>query len=353
MTREESDKRLGGEGFDHVGSTPCNTLIIRGLDALTTEGVIKNFLETTSNSTLPIKSCLVARDSFTNVSMGFCFVEMTSITDAGYMLQLLQPCIEIDGKQLIAHYSKNSFKTALNQIESQTIKSYQQKSLNENIYTHHPTINNRTNQGDQANNAASVAQAAMLLAQKKQEVLSQITSSFKQQHQPDYKQEESSIQPNMNSTIGDNLKFLAKQVDTANKVYTTPDITTFTYDDTSGYYYDYSTGFYYDASSQYYFNSLTQQYMYWDPVNSTYIPIDSSGTTETTTTNTTPNTPTSNTTNTDDNLNKLDTDLRATTNESTNVIESTETSAGSNKLTVNSKPLVKTAAQIAKVILNS
>jgi RNA-binding protein 5/10 len=285
--------------------------------------------------------------------MGFCFVEMTSITDAGYMLQLLQPCIEIDGKQLVAHYSKNSFKTALNQIESQTIKSYQQKSLNENIYTHHPTINNRTNQGDQANNAASVAQAAMLLAQKKQEVLSQITSSFKQQHQPDYKQEESSIQPNMNSTIGDNLKFLAKQVDTANKVYTTPDITTFTYDDTSGYYYDYSTGFYYDASSQYYFNSLTQQYMYWDPVKSTYIPIDSSGTTETTTTNTTPNTPTSNTTNTDDNLNKLDTDLRATTNESTNVIESTETSAGSNKLTVNSKPLVKTAAQIAKVILNS
>ena len=111
---------------------PNKALIIRGLDALTAEETVTSFLNSTSNTTLPIKNCLIARDSFTKVSMGFCFVEMTSIQvrkknvtpqrlnlilncflkDAGYMLQLLQPCFEIDGKQVVANYSKNSFKTA-------------------------------------------------------------------------------------------------------------------------------------------------------------------------------------------------------------------------------------------------
>jgi len=54
-------------------------LIIRGLDALTVDEAVKNTLNTTSNSTLPIKNCHIARDPFTKVSMGFCFVEMTSI----------------------------------------------------------------------------------------------------------------------------------------------------------------------------------------------------------------------------------------------------------------------------------
>lgn len=53
----------------------------------------------------------------------------------------------------------------------------------------------------------------------------------------------------------------------------TPDPSLFTYDEKSGYYYDYSTGYFYDPNTQYYYNSLTQQYMYWDPLSSTYIPV--------------------------------------------------------------------------------
>ena len=32
--------------------------------------------------------------------------------DAGYMIQLLQPYFEIEGKQVVANYAKNTFKTS-------------------------------------------------------------------------------------------------------------------------------------------------------------------------------------------------------------------------------------------------
>jgi RNA recognition motif-containing protein len=54
-------------------------LLIRGLDALTTEETIIDLLNKQSNYTLIIKNCHIARDTFTNVSMGFAFVEMGSI----------------------------------------------------------------------------------------------------------------------------------------------------------------------------------------------------------------------------------------------------------------------------------
>jgi hypothetical protein len=79
----------------------------------------------------------------------------------------------------------------------------------------------------------------------------------------------SSSNDDIDSKVGANLKLLAQQ---ANTVYSTPDMSKFTYDETSGYYYDYTTGFYYDSVSQYYFNPLTQQYMYWDALKSTYVP---------------------------------------------------------------------------------
>lgn len=178
---------------------------------------------------------------------------------------------------------------------------------------------------------------------KKQEILSQFTCSLKQQQDPfSFSAVSHPIEVNpptvdLDKTIGANLKFLAKQVDPANKIYSPPDVASFTYDETSGYYYDYSTGFYYDAVSQYYYNSLTQSYMYWDPIKSTYIPVSSSG----------------------------------TVTESSNVSDTTQTSSETTSITANpaeielpaekpssiktetksSKPVPKTAAQIAKVIL--
>lgn len=51
----------------------------------------------------------------------------------------------------------------------------------------------------------------------------------------------------------------------------TPDTASFTFDESSGYYYDSSTNLYYDASSQYFYNSEINQFMYWDPLKTTYV----------------------------------------------------------------------------------
>ncbi|XP_008284437.1 RNA-binding protein 6 isoform X3 [Stegastes partitus] len=53
----------------------------------------------------------------------------------------------------------------------------------------------------------------------------------------------------------------------------TPDITNYLYDATSGFYYDPETTLYYDPNSRYFYNAQTQEYMYWDAVSKTYVPV--------------------------------------------------------------------------------
>ncbi|XP_046880998.1 RNA-binding protein 6 [Hypomesus transpacificus] len=53
----------------------------------------------------------------------------------------------------------------------------------------------------------------------------------------------------------------------------TPDMTDYLYDATSGFYYDPQTTLYYDPSSRYFYNAQTQEYLFWDSVSKTYIPV--------------------------------------------------------------------------------
>ncbi|KAL4655229.1 RNA-binding protein 10-like isoform X3 [Arapaima gigas] len=53
----------------------------------------------------------------------------------------------------------------------------------------------------------------------------------------------------------------------------TPDMSTYLYDATSGFYYDPQTTLYYDPSSRYFYNAQTQQYLYWDTVTKSYVPV--------------------------------------------------------------------------------
>ncbi|XP_053172391.1 RNA-binding protein 6 isoform X1 [Scomber japonicus] len=53
----------------------------------------------------------------------------------------------------------------------------------------------------------------------------------------------------------------------------TPDVSNYLYDATSGFYYDPETTLYYDPSSRYFYNAQTQEYLYWDAVSKTYIPV--------------------------------------------------------------------------------
>ncbi|XP_070695273.1 RNA-binding protein 5 [Pempheris klunzingeri] len=61
----------------------------------------------------------------------------------------------------------------------------------------------------------------------------------------------------------------------------TPDTTNYLYDATSGFYYDPETTLYYDPGSRYFYNAQTQEYMYWDAVSKTYVPVPGGSSAET------------------------------------------------------------------------
>ncbi|CAN9512021.1 unnamed protein product [Ophioblennius macclurei] len=60
-----------------------------------------------------------------------------------------------------------------------------------------------------------------------------------------------------------------------------PDISNYLYDATSGFYYDPETTLYYDPNSRYFYNAQTQEYLYWDALSKTYIPVPGGTSTDT------------------------------------------------------------------------
>lgn len=92
-----------GEGADEVSPHPTNTVLLRGLDALSTEDSVLNCLMQLTN--LPIKSIRIGRDSLTNTSRGVCYVEMNSVVDAMFLHnQLLGEPPTIDEKIVSVSY---------------------------------------------------------------------------------------------------------------------------------------------------------------------------------------------------------------------------------------------------------
>ena len=54
-------------------------MVLRGLDALTTNEKIIECINRQTNSIIKIKNCQIARDPLTNLSNGYAFVELNSI----------------------------------------------------------------------------------------------------------------------------------------------------------------------------------------------------------------------------------------------------------------------------------
>ena len=89
----------------------ATALILRGLDALTTEETIVAALGKVT--ALTVKNMKVIRDEVTNTSRSFGFIEMNSIQDSTSLLETinrLQP-FEVDGKAVLVSYAKNTFST--------------------------------------------------------------------------------------------------------------------------------------------------------------------------------------------------------------------------------------------------
>ncbi|ELT96555.1 hypothetical protein CAPTEDRAFT_227192 [Capitella teleta] len=179
MTRTESERLKEGDGYDQVGTNPCNTLILRGLDALTTE---ENIISAISKiSALQVKNVKVLRDDLTGTSRGYGFVELGSLQESTQVLATLHRLnhpFEIDGKAVVVSFAKNTYSTVIatmsQSYEYPTTSSYDAENGGSSSQPFDG--NNRWGgsgfqnydqnfQTDKTNAAAAVAQAALQAAQ--------------------------------------------------------------------------------------------------------------------------------------------------------------------------------------------
>jgi len=99
----KSDIDASCEGADEVSPHPTSTVLLRGLDALSTEDAVLNCMM--RHTDLPLKSVRIGRDSLTNTSRGVCYVEMNSVVDAMFLHnQLLGEPPTIDDKLVSVSY---------------------------------------------------------------------------------------------------------------------------------------------------------------------------------------------------------------------------------------------------------
>lgn len=270
LSREESERKQEGDGFDQVGTNPCNTLILRGLDALTTED---NILHVMSQiTTFPLKNVQIIRDDATNTSKGFGFMELNTVNEASQLMDQFNNHVplEVDGKQLLVNYAKNTFSTVMATISAAASQlgtaqgqgwaynqANQQGFYDQNYYQgtdYNQAAYNQYYEGtqtDSTNAAAAVAQAA-------------INKSLAAKATPQQKKGQTKEPPQAPTQE----QIAAQDYPT----YPPPDVSTYQYEETSGYYYDPMTTLYYDANSQYYYNAQTGQFLYWDAEKSTYLP---------------------------------------------------------------------------------
>ncbi|XP_055937947.1 RNA-binding protein 5-like [Argiope bruennichi] len=242
--REDTFEWQHGDCYNEISSTPSNTLLFGNLDVLTTEGRVLAMLG--QLTTLPIKSLRVAKDSLTNTSRGYAFVELNSTSEAIQLYELLLSMggnFYVDGRQVTVSYAKRS-------------------------------LASRNSSGSA--NAASVALAAAQWTNQKQE------DSYDQYYGMSASGAASASvdntqYSNLDTSVPNQAHMASLGTVIVNGItyykYPLPDISTYQYDESSGYYYDASTGLYYDANSQYYYNSESQQYLYWDGEHQTYLPV--------------------------------------------------------------------------------
>ncbi|KAL1492624.1 hypothetical protein ABEB36_010859 [Hypothenemus hampei] len=278
-SRTESEE--GGSGSDETCSYTTKTLMLRNLDALTTEDSVMTVL----NSVIPdlvksISAVCIGRDPLTSTSRGICYLGTESTIDAlaifGALIGLKNP-LTIDGKTAILSYCKYNMGDTKNAYSQADHMAFPNASIPQNYamtdvdslaeyaarrYAKTPeeylqymeyyrqyftqqiragnsiTLHNE-NQMDAANAAAAVAHSAI------------------QQMQASKTYYDSTHMQIPTGTDG--------------KRYPIPDVTSYVYDKTTGYQYDPSTGLYYDPNSTYYWNNVIQKYLFWDNEKCSYL----------------------------------------------------------------------------------
>ena len=116
---------------------------------------------------------------------------------------------------------------------------------------------------DRTNTAAEIAQQAL-------------QNIHAQKHRQQRRRNHSSTDESSDSSSNQQSKRQRSTKTGTNEIeqYTTPDPSKFEWFPEVGYHFDRTTGFYFDAKSSYFYNPTTQKYMYWDPAQATYVPIE-------------------------------------------------------------------------------
>ncbi|BES93249.1 RNA-Hypothetical protein protein [Nesidiocoris tenuis] len=280
-----STSRREGEVHEdtmEISTHPTNTVLLRGLDTLTTEENVLHSIK--SLSSLPIRSVRVGRDAATGVSRGVCYLEMNNVVDAMYLHNTLQSSnLTVDDKQPKISYAKldpvslHSSAAISGQIANAAVAAAQ--------WSHQTTSSDK--QTFKASDVPRLAEySASLYATNPQE-----KAAYKAYYEDYYRKqvaEGSSIskpadtasglataQAGMNAyqkTQTQPRVPLTAPPDGSGKItYQPPDPSTFQYDKSSGYYYDPYTTLYYDATSQYYFNNKINKFLYWDSSKNTFL----------------------------------------------------------------------------------
>ncbi|CAF3303034.1 unnamed protein product [Rotaria socialis] len=274
ISREDSERTRDLDGFSFVGLNPCNTLVLRGLDILTSKETIETkLLELTL---VQMKNSAIVKDNYTGVSRGFAFVEYNTIHDSVLVYEKLQtttPGVEIEGKAVIVHFSKNNFATSLAQIQDEDEDFYSRRSnssRSRHRHDHDRSANVAqllpSNNVDRTNTAAEIAQHALqnIHAQKQRDYT-----------RPQRRRNHSSSDYSSDSSSNHHKKRHCSTKDGRDaEPYSTPDPSKFEWYPDVGFHFDKTTGFYFDAKSSYFYNPTTLKYMYWDPAKLNYIPVE-------------------------------------------------------------------------------
>lgn len=227
-SRFESD--MGGDGSDEICAYATKTVMLRNLDALTTEMCVMSVL----NSVIPdlvktVCAVSIGRDEITSTSRGICYLGLESTADAAAMVDgvsKLSTSLAIDGRPVCLKYCKYNMGDRKQPYLQTDSMAFNTPSASDSAKTQpksfqgYPQNTAQLNAKDGANQTNEVSSAAAVAYTAIQKV---------------------------------NKKTDCKA---------------------SGYQYDPSTGLYHHPNSMYCWNSATQKYVYWDQEKQAYVPSE-------------------------------------------------------------------------------
>lgn len=272
------------EGTDEVSSHPTNTVLLRGLDALTTEESVLQSIK--SLSSLPIRSVRIGRDPATNTSRGVCYLEMNNVVDAMYLHNALQTsCPQVDGRTAIISYAKldpltlHSSAAISGQIANAAVAaaqwSHQKQETTQYKLSDVPRLAEYSANLYATNPQEKAAYIAYYEDYYKKQITEGVNISLPVNNSAGLACAQAAVAAHKKASTKGSLN--EPPDGSGDKTYPVPDVSSYQYDKSSGYYYDPYTTLYYDANSQYYYNNKSGKFLYWDASKKTYLPAPTDG----------------------------------------------------------------------------